>query len=240
MTIVSPYGLTPFSTCRVCGAEMADGSRSLRQCQGCADAATLARMPLARRKLDRLTPARYRWATREAPELAARVQPVSAIARAFAARTSLSLVLSGPAGAGKTALARAVWFERALARIDCVRRDDFIATWQEEDSFHVRALFATAHDLAKARREHRLGDGEAPLVDDAMTVDLLLLDELGADSTRGDDAVGEVVHQRHAHERPTIYTTAFSLDELAERHGDGVARRVFEGATVITLGSVKR
>jgi DNA replication protein DnaC len=90
--------------------------------------------------------------------------------------------------------------------------------------------------LAKARAEHRLGGGEAPLVADAKTTPLLLLDELGAEATRGDDAVAEVIHERHANERVTIYTTPFSVDELGLKFGGGIARRVFEGATVIALG----
>jgi hypothetical protein len=48
--------------------------------------------------------------------------------------------------------------------------------------------------------------------------------------------VEQIVRHRHHAERPTIYTTPHSADVLAAKYGDGVARRIFEGAVVINLG----
>ncbi|HMJ55718.1 MAG TPA: hypothetical protein VK540_26765 [Polyangiaceae bacterium] len=156
----------------------------------------------------------------------------------------MTIVLYGPAGAGKTCLARALWVEMAIANVPRVRRDEFIyparVADDDDDRIYVDALYCTTFDLAKSRREHRLGDGEAALVADAMSTRLLLLDELGAELGRGDSVVEEVVFERHQNERQTIMCTPFRMTELADRYSDGIARRIFESATVITLGSVKR
>lgn len=162
-------------------------------------------------------PPRYRWASFESPELAARVRPPKAIQRALAASQAAStVVLLGGAGSGKTSLACAVL--RALAA-----------------QFKIVGSFASCFGLAKARQEHPLGQGDAPAVSDAARAKLLLLDELGAELSRN-TAVAEVIHERHAQERQTIYTSGFTEQQLCDRYGDGIARRVFEGAVVIKLG----
>lgn len=161
-------------------------------------------------------PQRYAWAAFDEPLLSSRVRPASAIAKAQAAVSAPSVVILGSAGTGKTSLACALL--RATA-----------------ESRSTRGRFASAFALAKARQEHPLGNGEAPAIEKALSAKLLLLDELGAEFSRN-TAVQEVIHERHAEELPTIYTSGFDADELAKRYGDGIARRIFEGATVIRLG----
>lgn len=162
-------------------------------------------------------PVRYRWATVNSPELRRRVVPEQAIARAVAAAGASSLVLLGPAGSGKTSLACAV------LRAEASRRGIYAGT------------YTTAFALAKARQEHKLGDGEAPIIERACKARLLLLDELGAELGRN-TAVQEVFCARHDAELPTIYTSGQSVEELIQRYGDMVARRLLQGATVIHLG----
>lgn len=161
-------------------------------------------------------PQRYAWAVFDSPLLAGRVRPASAIAKAQAAATAPSVVILGSAGTGKTSLAC------ALLRLTA-------------ETSATRGRFVSAFALAKARQEHPLGNGEAPVIDRALKAKLLLLDELGAEFAHN-TAVQEVIHERHADELPTIYTSGFDSDELAKRYGDGIARRIFEGATVIRLG----
>jgi hypothetical protein len=97
-------------------------------------------------------------------------------------------------------------------------------------------MFVTTFALSKARREHRLGEGDAAIIRDAITATVLLMDELGAEAGRGDTAVPEIIHERHAADRVTIYTTPFQRDELEGRYGSGIARRIFEGAVMVRLG----
>lgn len=97
-------------------------------------------------------------------------------------------------------------------------------------------LFVSAIDLGVARAHERLGR-EAPLVERAMGAPLLVLDDLGAEQLTALSAVGDVIHKRHAGMMPTIISTGFAEQGIAARYGDGIARRVFEGAVVIRVGA---
>ena len=124
----------------------------------------------------------------------------------------------GPPGAGKTSLVAAM-FRIAVERTKRPR-------WYR---------WASAHQLAKARASADLGD-EAPLVQLALEADLLVVDELGGEQERYASAVGEVIYERHAANRPTWVTTGVAPKVIADRYGGGIARRVFEGAEVFRLG----
>jgi DNA replication protein DnaC len=205
--------------------ELAPADPNYHLCLGCR-ASRPARISTS---LDNLTPPHYRWARKEAPELAPRVKPPSVIERVWLpALEARSLVITGPAGSGKTSLGRAIWFERCMK-----------IAMRDPTCEHARGKFVTAFELARARREHRLGAGEAEVVMSAIRTDLLLLDELGAEAGRGDTSVAEVIHERHANDRATIFTTPFSLEELAQRYGDGLGRRIFEGSLLVCLGGSK-
>ncbi len=94
-------------------------------------------------------------------------------------------------------------------------------------------MFVSSFDLAKARREQRLGKGEADIIESAVKADLLLLDELCAERSV-DTALDEVIRARWDNCLPTIYTCGFPRTQILE-YGAGVERRVTEGATVIVL-----
>lgn len=162
-------------------------------------------------------PDRYRWATLTAPELTQRVRPLTAIAEATETMGAPSLVFLGPAGTGKTSLACAI-----------------LRAASEQRGVYAGS-YVTAFALAKARQEHKLGDGEAPKVEEACKARLLLIDELGAELGRN-TAVQEVIHERHERQLPTLYTSGFTLGELEQRYGAGIVRRILESAKVIQLG----
>lgn len=169
----------------------------------------------------RLIPRRYHWARPEVPELAARVHPVrhdgaqATPGEAIAAMLAHPgvVVLRGPPGAGKTSLLVA-----ALR-----------AAWDRGDS----VAFADAHLLGTARIQHAAGQGEAPYVERAMQAELLALDDLGQERQTQNNAVADVLLQRHAEDLPTWITTGEGFDALAAKYGGGVARRIREGALVI-------
>lgn len=172
------------------------------------------------RACERIPPA-YVGAKLDAPWL---VELVGAqtIARCHEAVTSPHVAFLGPPGAGKSSLAAAMFRVVAIA-----------------ESSHGRLLgmrWMSSHKLAKARAGQALGDGEAPLVEMALTASLLVLDELGGEDPRYASAVGEVLYERHEQALPTWVTTGVGSKEIAARYGGGIARRVFEGAAVFRLG----
>ncbi len=164
---------------------------------------------------ERSIPKSYRWARPDSPELAARVRTAdpAAMARTIAAETNV--IILGAAGAGKTSLAVASL--RALAA--------------------PYARFLHAYRLGTVRIQNAAGEGEAALVDLAMSAPLILLDDVGNERQTANNAVPDVIFERHAAELPTWYTTAFEPADIAKRYGDGVARRMFERALVVRLGA---
>ena len=162
-------------------------------------------------------PASFRWARFGLPELPARVKRQGAIAEAQGAVRTRRVVLVGPAGHGKTSLLAAMC--RARAEVAAQRN-----------------CFVLACRLGLARAQHGLGEGEAALVHRAIHAPILMLDDLGNEKNTQQNAVPDVLFERHAEGRPTWLTTAMSREAMAERYGDGLARRVYEGAKIIDCG----
>ncbi len=127
----------------------------------------------------------------------------------------------GPPGSGKTSLIAAMLLASDFSSYDTAPLRG--PTW------------VSAHQLAKARALHPLGEGEAPLIRQALEAPLLVVDELGGEDQRYASAVAEVLYERHAQDHPTWVTTGVSPKEIADRYGGGIARRVFEDAKVFRL-----
>lgn len=157
---------------------------------------------------------------------ARRVRSKSARKLASESIDARAVALLGPAGAGKSTLAAAMLVMHARRAIEAGRRPESM-------------LWTSAIALGRARAEHRLGDGEAELVLNAMEVDLLVLDDLGAEAARDADAIAAVIHRRHDDDLATWITTGFGATEIGARYGAGLERRIFEGATVIDCGVTK-
>jgi DNA replication protein DnaC len=187
----------------------------------------------ARQEADRIARARrdawaktvvpdfYEWVSFKAlanlppAERARRVKDASAIPKAKAAVDAQRVVLMGKdAGIGKTVLATAIL--------------------RAHNDRGTPGAFVDAYELATARGRARLGD-EAGVVDRAMRAPVLVIDDLLAKSGPH-DAAPDVVHVRHAKMLKTIVTLGFSRDDVKARLGDGIARRIFEGALVIEMG----
>lgn len=152
----------------------------------------------------------------------AKLVGAQAIAQASQNLAAARVVFVGPSGAGKTSLAIAM-FRAAIEA--------------EQPSAYRRCthLYVSAFKLAKARACHPLGEGEAPLVAQALRSSVLLLDEVGGEDPRHASAVAEVIYERHAEGMPTWVTTGTDPEKLAARYGGGIGRRMFEGATVMRL-----
>lgn len=163
-------------------------------------------------------PESFRWSTFTAPELAQRVRPPRAIDAARGLLGASRVVLVGPAGHGKTSLAVAM-----------------MRAWLATRPDGGGGLFERAKRLATAPLEHPAGHGRSPIVERALRANLLVLDDLGADAPISTSSVPEVIDERHARGLTTWITMGFELDALAQRYGDGIARRISEGAKILRL-----
>ena len=157
-------------------------------------------------------PFAYRWASLDDPRLAAcgKIGRFVDTAREMVRASVLPrrITLAGDAGDGKTLLGVAILRALSLLRL-------------------CRPMFVSSPDLAEARIQARAGNGEAPLVVAATGARLVLLDDLGMAAATHRDANISVVDDRFKAGATTIVTTGFTMDQLAAKYGDGVARRVF-------------
>lgn len=155
-------------------------------------------------------PHRYReendWAQFGNPRMTLRVRAseeqmtaASKAARALAPR----VVLTGPAGAGKTSLGVAMLREAGT---------------------HLRKSFAL---FLPARA---LSGGIFALADEWLHAHVVLLDDVGAERQQTNNLVSDLICERHDRNLCTWVTTGLSQAEINSRYGDGVGRRVFERA----------
>ena len=84
--------------------------------------------------------------------------------------------------------------------------------------------------LSLARREHPLGEGEAPDVRRASAATLLVLDDIGWD--KDTQIVSEVLHARYEHSLPTLLTSGRTVEQLDATYGPAVLRRFGESGGV--------
>lgn len=156
-------------------------------------------------------------AVRFAADLSRRVQNTAAIAQARTAIGNAMVTLQGASGTGKTTLAAAMYnevIERALMGD------------AEAYALAIGAMWTSAPAVARARREHPLGSGEAPLIVRARKATLLVVDDVGME--REHDAVSALLYERHADVLPTVVTTGFYTADLYKNYGDGIVRRLVE------------
>lgn len=219
-------GLFENTACRACGGKLEPSS--LYVCDACIkkqkehEIETRAKAEERRaadiRNICRtMIPARFATASFGADDLARRVLRAEAINKARDAFGSALTTLLGGSASGKTTLAAAMFHDVAERAI---KGDERAVELFE------RPLWVSATSLARARKDHRLGNGDAPLILRALAATLLVIDEVGAE--RDGEAVGEIVYERHAAMQPMIVTTGFHIDTLSEKYGDGVARRLVE------------
>jgi hypothetical protein len=186
-------------------------------------------------------PTEYAWSHLDSPLLLNRVGPMVDGQRAQAAALieearsvvdemdageRLVVMLVGPSRAGKTSLAVAIGTE-------LVERD-----------LSKTFLFADAFELQEEEgRRFGGAQAESALLSDARTVDVLVLDEVGAEKPPRDKAsvVAELLHHRHKHHLKTIITTPHRSKVLKGLYGDGIFRRIAaqDRTRYIVLGSLQ-
>lgn len=199
-------------TCDVCGMprewreQYASGTGRMMSVSVCAVCDRLADLPEGFRSL-----------SFGGEELAKRVKRRAAIGEAQAAATSRRVVLMGLSGHGKSSLVAAMLRWRAVEKRE-------------------RNVFMHAKSLGLARSQHPLGEGEAPLVRLAMEARILVIDDVGLEPNLPTSAVPDVIFERAERAKATWITTGMKQEEVSQRYGEGIARRVFEGAKIIECG----
>lgn len=153
-----------------------------------------------------------------------------AVADGCAAGRGRNLVLYGPVGTGKTGIAHATL--RSLV-----------------DLGH-HGLFVTVRDLLDDARD-AFRDGRAPtLLERALAVPILVLDDLGAErpTAWSVEQLARIVDRRHRHLVPTIATSNHDPDRLLRRlagatepvDAQRVISRLVDAAEIIRVGGNDR
>ncbi|HWA29151.1 MAG TPA: ATP-binding protein [Lacunisphaera sp.] len=128
-----------------------------------------------------------------------------------------NVLFSGPTGLGKTTAA-AMLFRAVLGRAVVSGGAD----WDKAQSLR----WTNALELVGARRQQRMGAGEAGLITEACHARLLVIDELGWEKDPAE--VSEVLSVRQQRQWPTVITTGLSIAELNDHYGAAVLRRMLE------------
>lgn len=174
----------------------------------------------------------WEWARLDNPDFTRRVRPrLLTYAQRYEPAHG-SVLVSSDTGTGKTTVTRAMVHhrrDREVAKVLAGRpgTKPTPLLWTLRD-----LVWTTGFDLAKARRENALGDGEARLVQRAMSCKLLVIDEVGFE-VQHDTIFQEVMNARYVGERPTIVTTGLRPDAFAKRYGDAAYRRLTERGTCL-------
>lgn len=158
---------------------------------------------IERRVLSRLPP-RFRKAT-----LLDFPPPAQAAVLDWFRRPGDGLLITGPVGTGKTHLMAAI--ARTLL------------------SIHQEAIFRRCGDLYLTLRETFTDEvSELEVLDEYCRPKWVMLDDLGAGSLSDFErrTLLEILDRRFNAERPTVVTTNWSLEEIAERIDDRIASRI--------------
>lgn len=215
--------------CPGCGEDI---GRNVWACDACAARAIVERRDSQLRTARESIPGDFQDCRFTTPGLAQRIAASpGAIAGAREALTGESALVTilGPTGEGKTTLACAMLAEviEAGANLHC----------HPEVLERARtAHFGDALRLSQARQEARLGVGEPVELLRARKASVLVVDELGRDRSNDVDVI-KIIHERQAAKRLTIVTTWLDQADIAAAYDGGIARRLFQRATVFRLGT---
>ncbi len=96
-------------------------------------------------------------------------------------------------------------------------------------------IYSPAQNLISSlEKEHFSYDSKTSLLDDVMSCDLLILDDLGAEfsNSYSQSLIYNIINTRLLAKKPVIISTNLSLEDLAERYTPRVASRIFGCYTI--------
>ena len=168
------------------------------------------------------------------PEVISRIDPRLREALQRYRLGDRSVALTGPSGCGKTTWC-ALTVLRYIAWATSAECDPLSpeASRLGQASRLGGFTWLVAHDLVRARREYRLGEGEAPLVEQAKWASVVVLDELGAEPAS--ELPFEIIDARYAAGRPTLVTSGLTPKGFRDRYGDALWRRLTENGCGASL-----
>jgi DNA replication protein DnaC len=202
-----------------CGAVVSERGKSCDPC-GKAEVEELRGIALnhARRSLPEWDHARF-----DSPDFKRLVsERLRQKARGWQPRSGLGLTILGTTDLGKTSLAIAI----CRLIIDRAKTADDI-------HFAAGIRYVHAAELAQARRAHRYGGGEPPMLARAAKATLLLFDDVNKEKPADDDTVQTVLELRYRATRPTIITSELTVAQLEARYGQSNTKRMTGRAKVI-------
>lgn len=131
-------------------------------------------------------------------------------------------LVCGPTGVGKTVSAVALVHKILDRACQGAKKSDF--------DFACRVRFVDASNLARARRESRLGE-EPEILTEAGDASLLVIDEMGFEPwhSERDRALFDVLNERYSQGGYTIVTTGRTEAEFRARYGAAMVRRIVDG-----------
>lgn len=153
------------------------------------------------------------------------------------------LVLCGPPGTGKTHLAAAMIRGR-IARWLEAWPDELVERERNGETFvarrpelHVR-LVSVPGFLDVLRSRIRFADANDPLPD-LIAADLVVLDDLGREKVTdwASERLYVLVNERYNALRPTVVTSNYTPDILADRGYDALISRLVEGAQAVQISA---
>lgn len=141
------------------------------------------------------------------------------------------LVLTGPAGTGKTHLAIAIcreWIKKQIIKTK-------VAYW--EDKLIHNAYFITAPDLLLQIRQafsDKSNITEGEIVKKYADIGYLVLDDLGAEKTTewSITTLYTIIDQRYRGCLPTIVTTNLTIEQIGQQISERIASRLSSGKVV--------
>jgi|WetSurMetagenome_2_1015567.scaffolds.fasta_scaffold05447_6 DNA replication protein DnaC len=172
-------------------------------------------------------------ATLAAYRLTEENRPAFEIAKAWLLRDPRpNLIIVGPIGSGKSYLAAALFHE--LLTGNCWEAQAQWPIWLRAQK--LLAMIKDGFGDEVARRQ------AATQCAAAKEVPLLFLDDLGKthpgkDASWVEDQLYGIVDERYCEMRPTVVTTEWRQDALAERCGESVVSRLIDGVMVANLRS---
>ncbi len=179
---------------------------------------------LARRLEEAEIPVTFEASTLEAFDTSVSTSAASAhaICRGIAERgpTDTGLLLTGPAGVGKTAL--------AVGTLRLMIENGAAGLFVAVPKLHRRLQ----KSFAKGARE-----SESEVMDQLIDAPVLVLDELGARryTSYSNDVLQEILGERYNDRRATLVTTNYNASELGPRIGDRLMSRLRERSTLIEI-----